>query len=103
MYKIKKGDTVQVTKGRDKGKKAKVIQVFTDSNRALVEGINMVKKHKRRTRDDQKGGITSIETPISLANIMLFCKQCAKPVRVGFSILKDGTKTRSCKICKEPI
>ncbi len=101
MQKIKKSDIVQVTKGRDKGKKGKVLEFNSTTGRALVEGINMVKKAKRKTQQDQQGGITSIEASISIANIMPVCKKCDKPVRVGFAQLKDGTKTRICKSCKE--
>jgi len=103
MQKIRKGDIIQAVAGKDKGKKGKVIQVFPGAKRALVEGINLAKKHKRQTRQDQQGGIVSIEMPISLANIMLVCKHCNRPARVGFSILKDSTKTRICKSCKEAI
>ena len=103
MQKIRKGDTVQVIKGKDTGKKGKVIFMLLEGRRALVEGINLVKKHKRQTRQDQKGGIVSIEAPISTSNLMLFCKNCQKPSRVGFSVLSDKTKTRICKICKEAI
>lgn len=101
MHKIKKGDIVQVTKGKDAGKKGKVLEFNCTTARALVEGINMVKKAKRKTQQDQQGGITSIEAPISIANIMPVCNKCDKPVRVGFSQLKDGTKARICKSCKE--
>ncbi len=103
MFKIRKGDTVEVVKGKDRGKKGKIISVLPSRGRALVEGINMVKKHKRRTREDDKGGIVSIETPISITNLMLFCKNCNRGRRVGFTILKDGTKTRFCKNCKEAL
>ncbi|MDD2927541.1 MAG: 50S ribosomal protein L24 [Candidatus Omnitrophica bacterium] len=103
MQKIRKNDIVQAVKGKDKGKKGKVIQVISASGRALVEGLNLAKKHKRQTRQEQKGGIVSIEMPIALANIMLVCKHCNRPSRAGFSILKDGTKIRICKICKEAI
>ncbi|MBN1913831.1 MAG: 50S ribosomal protein L24 [Candidatus Omnitrophica bacterium] len=101
MFKIKKGDIVQVIKGDDKGKKGKVLRVLLDSKRAIVEGVNLVKKHKRRTQQDQQGGVVSIETPISISSLMLFCKQCNNPRRSGFLVLKDGTKSRICKSCKE--
>ena len=101
MYKIRKGDTIQVIKGKDKGKKGRVISIISQTKRALVEGVNQVKKHKRKTRQDQQGGIVNIELPISLSNIMLVCKHCSKPVRVGFSVAADGTKQRVCKVCKE--
>jgi len=100
MQKIKKNDIVQIIKGEDKGKQGKVINVIEDGARALVEGLNLAKKHKRQSRQDQKGGIVSIEMPVSVSNLMLFCKHCSKPTRVGVMVLKDGTKTRMCKSCK---
>jgi len=103
MFKIKKGDTVQAIKGKDRGKKGKVITVFPERNKALVEGINLVKKHRRKTQQDQQGGIVSIAAPINLSNLSIFCKHCNRPTRIGFSILKDGTKSRICKACKEVI
>lgn len=103
MLKIRRGDMVQVIKGKDKGKKGKIIKVFLQEKRALVEGINMLKKHKRRTRDDQKGGIISIESPLSVSNIMLICKNCGRAARVGMKFLEDKSKARFCKACKEVI
>jgi large subunit ribosomal protein L24 len=103
MQKIRKNDIIQVVTGKDKGKKGKVVQVLPEAARALVEGINLAKKHKRQTRQDTQGGIVSIEMPIAIANIMLVCKHCDRPTRVGFSVLKDGTKSRVCKSCKEAI
>jgi len=103
MLKIKKGDTVQIIKGKDRSKKGKVLKFFLSEKKALVEGVNLAKKHKRRSRDDQKGGIISIETPISISNLMLVCKQCGRATRVGFTQLKDGTKSRICKSCKEVV
>jgi len=101
MQKIRKNDIVQVTKGKDKGKQGKVINILDSGKRALVEGLNLSKKHKRQSRQDQKGGIISIEMPISVANVMVFCKRCSKPARAGITTLKDGTKTRICRSCKE--
>lgn len=103
MFKIRKGDIVQATKGKDKGKKGKVLKIFTEKHRAVVEGVNLVKKHKRQTRQDQQGGIVSIESPISIANIMLVCKHCNRTVRAGFKVSPDGDKSRFCKACKEVI
>jgi len=103
MLKIKKSDTIQIIKGKDKGKKGKVLQIMLQTKRALIEGLNMVKKHKRKTRQDQQGGIISIESPISISNIMYFCKTCDRPVRLGFLIQKDGTKSRFCKVCKQTV
>ena len=103
MLKIKKGDTVQVIKGKDRGKKGKVLRISPDENRTIVEGLNLIKKHRRKTREDQQGGIVSIEAPINISNLMLLCKNCNRAVRVGFTLLKDGTKSRFCKSCKEAI
>lgn len=103
MYKIRKGDIAQIIKGKDSGKKGKVLEVLPGARSVLVEGLNLVKKHKRQTRQDQQGGIISIEAPINISNAMLFCKQCDRPVRAGFTILKDGTKSRFCKNCKGAI
>jgi large subunit ribosomal protein L24 len=103
MLKIRKGDTVQVTKGKDKGKKGKVIMVSDELKKALVEGVNMVKKHKRKSQQDQQGGIVSIEKPIAVSNLLVVCKACSKAVRVGFKVLEDESKVRMCKSCKETL
>jgi large subunit ribosomal protein L24 len=104
MYKIRKNETVQVVKGKDKGKKGKVLRIDIESNKALVEGVNMVKKHKRQTRQDQSGGIVSVEIPIALSNLMLICTRCNRASRIGFKINQaDGSKVRFCKSCKEVI
>ena len=103
MYKIKKDDTVQVIKGDDRGKKGRVLKIFPKEKRAIVEGINLVKKHRRKTQQDQQGGVVSIEAPVILSNLMLLCKHCNSPTKVGFSISKDATKSRFCKKCKEVI
>jgi large subunit ribosomal protein L24 len=100
MLKIKRQDIVSVIKGKDRGKKGKVINIFCEAQKALVEGVNLVKKHKRQTRQDQQGGIVQIEAPIPLSNLMLFCKNCNAAVRIGFKLATDGTKTRICKKCQ---
>ena len=103
MYKIKRNDTVQVIAGKDRGKRGKILHLFPNDNRAIVEGINLVKKHQRRTQQDQQGGITQIPLPIHLSNLLIICKNCNKPTRIGFMSSKDGTKSRMCRKCKEPI
>ena len=100
---IKKNDIVFVNTGKDKGKKAKVLRVLALESRALVEGINYVKKHVRKTQQDPKGGVVQRESPIHISNLSLFCPKCNKPVRVGSTKLADGTKTRVCKKCGESI
>lgn len=103
MNKIKKNDTVFVLSGKDKGKTGRVFRVYPAKDRALVEGINYVKKHARKSQQDQKGGIIQKEMPIQLSNLALHCKRCNKYARVGVSVLADGTKSRYCKRCKEAI
>jgi large subunit ribosomal protein L24 len=103
VNKIKKNDTVYVLSGRDSGKTGRVFRVYPKKDRALVEGINYVKKHARRSQQDQKGGIMQKEIPIHLSNLGLFCKTCNKPARVGMNVLADGTKSRFCRRCKEGI
>ena len=103
MRKIKKNDTVYVLAGKDRGKSGRVFKVYPGDGRALVAGINYVKKHARKSQDNPQGGIIQKENPIHVSNLALFCKTCSKPARVGMSALADGTKTRFCKRCKEVI
>jgi len=101
MSKIRKNDTVIAIAGKDRGKIGKVLKVFINENKAIVEGINFIKKHMKKTREDQQGGIIQKEAPIAISNIAIYCKGCNKPTKVGFNLLKDGTKSRYCKKCNE--
>ena len=101
MNKIKKNDIVYVLSGKDKGKTGKVFQVNAKDGKAFVEGINYVKKHMRKTKQDQQGGIVQKESPIRMSNLSLLCKTCSSPASIGINILADGTKSRFCKKCKE--
>lgn len=103
MDKIRKNDTIKVLAGKDKGKTGKVLHVFPKNNRAIVEGVNFVKRHTRKTQNDQQGGIVEKESSIHVSNLVLLCKACNRPTRVGATKLGDGTKTRFCKRCKEII
>ncbi len=100
--KIKKGDRVIVTTGRDKGKKGEVLKVFPKEDRALVTGINMVKRHQRQSQT-QQGGIISKEAPIELSNIAHVDPKTGAATRVGFKILGDGRKVRFAKKSGEVI
>jgi large subunit ribosomal protein L24 len=91
--KIRKGDKVVVLTGRDKGRTGEVIAVHPSDNRALVRGVNMVKRHQRQTAQ-QEGGIISKEAPIQLSNIAIADPKDGKPTRVGFKIMNDGRKIR---------
>lgn len=96
--KIKKGDTVQVISGKDKGARGKVIQAYPKDQKVLVEGVNRVKKHTRVTqtqRGAKSGGIVTQEAPIHVSNVMLVVD--GKPVRVGYKINDDGRKVRIAK------
>jgi large subunit ribosomal protein L24 len=103
MFKIKRNDIVQVIAGKDKGKKGRVLRLLPTDYRAIVEGINLVKKHRRRTQQDQQGGIAQIPLPMHVSNLMLICKNCNKPTRVGFIVSKDKTRSRVCKKCKQAL
>ena len=94
--KIKKGDTVVVLTGRDAGRSGEVIQVLPKENRALVRGINLVKRHQRQTMN-QEGGIISKEAPVHLSNLAYADPRDGKPTRVGFKVLDDGRKVRFAK------
>jgi large subunit ribosomal protein L24 len=100
MFNIRKDDMVQVISGKDKGKKGKVLHTYPKLSKALVEGINTLKKHKRKTQQNQQGGIIDIEMPIALSNLSLLCKSCNQPTRVGIKVGQDGTKNRFCKRCE---
>ncbi|HAZ10910.1 MAG: 50S ribosomal protein L24 [Omnitrophica bacterium GWA2_41_15] len=104
MANIKKNDIVKILAGRDNGKTGKVLTVFPKKMKALVQGINMVKKHSRRqASDQQQGGIVHKESSINVSNLMIICQKCSRATRVGFNKLSDGTKVRICKKCKEII
>jgi len=94
--KVKKGDTVVVLTGRDKGRSGEVIQVIPKEDRALVRGINLVKKHQKQTQN-QEGGIVSKEAAIHLSNLAVADPKDGQPTRVGFRILDDGRKVRFAK------
>ncbi|MFA7306578.1 MAG: 50S ribosomal protein L24 [Hyphomicrobium sp.] len=100
--KIKKGDKVVVLAGRDKGKSGEVIEVRPSERRALVRGVNMVRRHQRQSAS-QEGGIISKEGPIDLSNIAVEDPKDGKPTRVGFKILTDGKKVRIAKRSGEQI
>ena len=100
--KIRKGDRVIVTTGRDKGKKGEVLRVFPSENRALVSGVNTVKRHQRQT-PRQQGGIISKEAPIDLSNIAHVDPKSGDATRVGFKTLNDGRKVRFAKKSGEVI
>ena len=99
--KIKKGDTIQVITGNDTGKTGRVIKVFLEKERVVVEGVNITKKHARPTQDNPQGGIIEKEASIHISNVMMVSG--GKPTRVGYKILEDGRKVKYAKITGEII
>ena len=100
--KIKKGDRVVVTTGRDKGKKGEVMKVMAEENRALVSGVNMVKRHQKQTQKLQ-GGIVSKESPVHLSNLAHVDPKDGSATRIGWKVLNDGRKVRFAKKSGEVI
>lgn len=96
---VKKGDTVKVLAGRDKGKEGQIIQAMPKENRVIVEKVNLVKRHQKPTADFPEGGIITKEAPIHASNVMLICKSCKKPTRIAHKFLDSGKKGRACKHC----
>jgi large subunit ribosomal protein L24 len=100
--KIKKGDRVIVTSGRDKGKKGEVLKMFPSEDRALVSGVHVVKRHQRQTQKVQ-GGIVNKESPIHLSNLSLVDPKSGNATKVGWKVLNDGRKVRFAKKSGEVI
>ncbi|MBI2876759.1 MAG: 50S ribosomal protein L24 [Candidatus Tectomicrobia bacterium] len=100
---VKKDDLVEVIAGKDKGKRGKVLHVFPEKSRLLVEKVNQVKKHMRPSRMGQQGGIIEKEGKLHLSNVMVVCTRCNEPVRVGHQVNPEGKKVRTCKKCGEAL
>jgi large subunit ribosomal protein L24 len=100
---LKKNDQVEVIAGKDKGRVGKILRVVLKDDKAIVERINMVKRHKKPTEMNQQGQIIEKEAPIHVSNLQLICPGCTKTGRIGKKLLEDGTKVRFCKSCGESI
>jgi len=100
--KLKKGDTVFVTAGKDKGKKGKVERVLPATASVVVAGVNIVKRHMKRKDDKTPSGIIDIVKPLPVGNVSLVCPQCNKPTRVGYLVVKKE-KIRVCRKCGKKI
>jgi len=98
---IKKNDTVVVIAGNYRGKKGKVLKVVPVKGRAIVEGVNFIKRHTKPTRKQVQGGIIEKEASINISNLMVVCPKCGEPTRVGVKVLPDGGRSRICKKCGE--
>jgi large subunit ribosomal protein L24 len=97
MKKIVKTDSVMVLSGKSRGKTGKILKVFPDQNRAVVEGVNLIKRHQRPTKDLPRGGIVEKEGSIHISNLKVICPKCNRPTRIGIKILEDQSKVRFCK------
>ena len=103
---VKKGDTVMVLSGKNKGQSGVVLFALPETQKVVVEGVNIVKKHQKRQqagRQQTQPGIIEFEAPLNLSNVMLICTQCKESTRVGFRINEEGRKVRTCKKCTEDI
>jgi large subunit ribosomal protein L24 len=100
--KVKKGDTVLITAGKDKGRTGKILKSFLKDRMILVEGINLKKKHIKAKKQGEKGQVIATAVPLNASNIKLICSKCGKATRVAYEI-KEGKKHRICKKCKSQI
>lgn len=104
--KLRKNDLVEVITGENKGKRGKILEIIKDKKskaiRAIVEGINLAKKHKRTRSTNQPGGIIYLPNPLDISNLALLCPKCGKITKVSREII-EGKRTRTCKLCREVI
>ena len=103
MPHVRRGDTVAVIAGRERGKRGKVLRVLPEAGRVVVEKINMMKKHQKPTQKLRQGGIIEREGALALSNVLLVCSRCDQPSRAGIKVLGDGRKVRVCRRCGETI
>lgn len=99
---IRKGDTVKILAGKNRGKTGRVLKVFTESNLVTIDGVNVYKKHVRPKKQGEKGEVVSLVRPLQASNVQIVCPACSRSARVGFRI-EGETKTRYCKKCNASI
>jgi large subunit ribosomal protein L24 len=102
-FKMKKGDKVRIVAGKERGKEAQILHLLPKKKRAIVQGLNFVKKHTRPRGQGQPAGIIEREAPLPISNCMLVCPGCNKPTRIGYKVVEKGKKLRVCKKCGETI
>jgi len=98
---VRKGDTVLIISGKDKGKRGKVVNVLPDKNKVVVESVNVAKRHQKPTGKVMQGGIVDKEMPIAASNVMLVCPKCNEPTRLSSRVLETGQSVRQCRRCGE--
>ncbi|MDA3815422.1 MAG: 50S ribosomal protein L24 [Patescibacteria group bacterium] len=96
---IRKGDKVKILSGKDRGKDGKVIRVIPKEGRVVVDGLNLIKKHKKSQKRGQKGERVTVSGPMNVSNVQLICPKCGKPSRIGHKMINDK-KVRICKKCQ---
>lgn len=101
--KIRKNDTVEVISGNHRGQRGRVLAVIPGTSRAIVEGVNLIKRHTKPRQATQPGGIIEKEAPVHLSNLMLVCPKCDALTRARARILEDGVRTRACHKCGEMV
>jgi large subunit ribosomal protein L24 len=100
MLHVKKNDQVLVLVGKDRGRTGRVLRILPSRGRAVVENVNVIRRHTRpNPQRNIKGGIVERESPLKISNLMVICRECSKPTRVGYSLLSDGNKVRVCRKC----
>ena len=102
-YNVRRGDTVEVGAGKDRGKRGKVLRVLGKKDRVLVEGVNFAKRHTRPNQKARQGGIVEKEMPIHVSNARVVCPRCSEPARVGHKVDGSSAKVRVFKSCGEVI
>jgi len=101
---FKKNDTVVVISGKDKGKTGKILKVFPEKNKVVVEKVNFIKEFIRRDQSKNvQGGVMEKEAPIHVSNLLLYCTECGRGIRIRKKRLEDGSKIRTCNICESTI
>lgn len=101
--KIKKGDKVQVIKGKDRGKSAKVLSVFPEERTLMLDGLNLFKKTMRPKKQGEKGQIVTVPQPVKVDNVQFVCSSCGKPTRIGIKVESGKDKKRYCKKCNSTV
>ena len=98
---VRKNDKVVVISGKDKGKVSEIIKVYPKTGKVLVQGVNIVKKHQKATKNQAESAIIEREAAINSAKVMLYCNKCKSATRISNKLLEDGSKVRVCKKCGE--